>query len=91
MNTVEKITEKWLQARLITLQPSVLQSVQSPTGTGPEGAEDPPDASSGPGGTSWYHMCRLVSSLMRLTSPFSLRDTIKAPGLCTVVKFVPDL
>lgn len=28
---------------------------------------------------------------MRLTFPFSLWDMIKAPGLCTVVKFLPDL
>lgn len=36
VNTVEKITEKWLQAGLITPPPSVLQSAQSPAGSRPK-------------------------------------------------------
>lgn len=69
VNAVEKITEKWLQAGLITPPPSVLQSAQSPAGTQPREIILDLTSRPSPGCTASYRMCRLVSAA--------------APGLCT--------
>lgn len=61
VNTVEKTTEKWLRAGLITPPPSVLQSAQSPAGTRPNETVPDPRSRPGPGGTASDLVCERLA------------------------------